>query len=520
MDRIARLPLLILLGCLFISSAFGTTYYVAANGSDSNNGTKTTPWAHLPGMATWTGKYAPVPGDTFILRGCDVWGISNFPVSWSWSGTAANHIVIDVDQAWYNTTNCPSGWNRPKFDAQSAVINPPECTNYNSFFLFWTVQYVDVNWIELIHYYWASNLSDDSCSWNERIVRLADSDYITMNNWYVHNWSTSSTENMEYFIWVVSGSNIKCQNCKIDRMVLDNSDGMHNVGGGLAIPTTRSICKYVLDCFKMYTPGEYAYNDISYVGLGSQVAGTGPHPNCIETLPMNVATGTYYIHDNRVHDNLECEGLQVGNPGETDYVWNNLWYNNTSGGANGPNLPQGGNNSVAMYYWNNTNVDSRTNCINVGSNGNKWSGAFVMQNNHCITNGNPTGTAQSGGMVDQQISGASTITFSNNVVESASTATGQGFTNSETYVYSPPSTSGPTIGTGINLTQAWPKGFSTADTTYACNEQTVNGVVQSVCPARSTVARSSTGVWDVGAYDPSSASSAPAAPTGLTAAVQ
>jgi hypothetical protein len=41
---------------LFVSffaaqKASATTYYVAANGADSNNGTaKTTPWQHAPGM--------------------------------------------------------------------------------------------------------------------------------------------------------------------------------------------------------------------------------------------------------------------------------------------------------------------------------------------------------------------------------------------------------------------------------------------------------------------------------------
>src|SRR5437660_1067347 len=108
-----RLPLLTLLVLAVISSASATTYYIAANGSDSNNGTsKTTPWAHLPGMATWTGGHAPTAGDTFILRGCDVWGNANFPIMWTWSGSSSSPIVIDRDTAWYNTGNCPSGWNR------------------------------------------------------------------------------------------------------------------------------------------------------------------------------------------------------------------------------------------------------------------------------------------------------------------------------------------------------------------------------------------------------------------------
>ena len=56
-------------------SAASATYYVSTSGADTNNGTsKTTAWAHLPGMPAATntaGNYSAVAGDTFILRGCD-----------------------------------------------------------------------------------------------------------------------------------------------------------------------------------------------------------------------------------------------------------------------------------------------------------------------------------------------------------------------------------------------------------------------------------------------------------------
>ena len=100
------------------------------------------------------------------------------------------------------------------------------------------------------------------------------------------------------------------------------------------------------------------------------------------------------------------------------------------------------------------------------------------------------------------VSGATTITFSNNLVESLTTANGQGYTNAQTYVYSPTSGSSPTVGAGINLTSTyWPAGFTTNDTTFACSESTVSGVVQSVCPARPANSRPSSGAWDSGAYE-------------------
>ncbi len=63
---------------LFITGHLSaTTYYVAASGSDSNNGTSTTtPWLHAPGMSTCTATCASTtikPGtrlfSTVVTRG-------------------------------------------------------------------------------------------------------------------------------------------------------------------------------------------------------------------------------------------------------------------------------------------------------------------------------------------------------------------------------------------------------------------------------------------------------------------
>ena len=113
-----------LLAALFLAPAisFASTYYVSiSTGSDSNTSTqaqsKSTPWAHLPGMPTATGtaagSYSAVAGDVFILMGCDVWyntaGTSNFPLQLSNGGSSGNPVTITVDKTWYITTNCPSG---------------------------------------------------------------------------------------------------------------------------------------------------------------------------------------------------------------------------------------------------------------------------------------------------------------------------------------------------------------------------------------------------------------------------
>jgi hypothetical protein len=127
-------------------------------------------------------------------------------------------------------------------------------------------------------------------------------------------------------------------------------------------------------------------------------------------------------------------------------------------------------------------------------------------------------------MMTGGVSGAATVLFSNNVVETMATSNSSGYSNSQTYVYSPPNASGGTVGAGTNLASSyWPSGFSINDASYACTEQTVSGVVESVCPARTPNHRPAAGqgAWDVGSYEFGSAlSGQPNPPTGLAAFVQ
>ena len=109
----------------------GTTFYIAANGSDSNNGTsKSTPWAHLPGMQNCTANcaaYTPQPGDQFIFRGGDTWGNASLGDTWTWSGTASAPIYIGVDETWYSG----SSWTQPIWTCGgTACIGTGSAANY------------------------------------------------------------------------------------------------------------------------------------------------------------------------------------------------------------------------------------------------------------------------------------------------------------------------------------------------------------------------------------------------------
>jgi hypothetical protein len=87
--------------------ACATTYYVAAAGSDSNNGTATgTPWAHSPGMPGCANTCAGVtlqPGDSVLFNRGDAWygqtltapasGSSGSPITFGAYGSGANPIL-------------------------------------------------------------------------------------------------------------------------------------------------------------------------------------------------------------------------------------------------------------------------------------------------------------------------------------------------------------------------------------------------------------------------------------------
>jgi hypothetical protein len=492
----------------FVALGVSICYYVSAStGSDSNTGgTELLPWAHLPGMLTCTSNcaaFSPVNtiGYGIILEGCDDWGNSNFPVTWTWSGTPSHPIYVDRDPTWYNTTNCPSGWNRAKFDAGGAVIHPPECTNQNVYWNFGSSSNVTVSWVELTGYFWASANSDGSCAGDTYWVGVSTS--ASNVHWeysYIHNWTHGgSAHDMNG-----NAFSTGCATCSVDYAVIDNSDGSQYSGGGQQWPTTHSIFAYATNAIKPHMSGEYAYNNISHMGPWA-----GSHPNCIETIGTILGSGTFYIHDNWIHDmpnspTEQCETLQVGNTGETDYVWNNVWCCHI-GGGDVAQFPQNNQpNVVGLYFFNNVWEEDQGNgvCANA-SNSTSWTSAFVMVNNFCLTPNSPNGTTQSQKMMSgSTITSASTIVFSNNINEKISTANANNCNASETFPYAPTSLCQDTVSKGSNLTSTyWPAGFTTNDTTFACSESTVSGVVQAVCPQRTSNTRPiAPTAWDSSAY--------------------
>jgi Divergent InlB B-repeat domain len=471
--------------------AAGTHYYIAASGGDSNNGTsESTPWAHLPEMATFTGTYTHASGDEFTMRGCDVWTNANFPILWTYSNTS---LVRDV--TWYNTANCPTGWNRPVWNAGGTVMGGTECpsssNNYHNFFLNIAASNTYWEWIETKGLFWAGICSDGG------LITIQSGQNHTFDHFYMHDWSAnhSTAADIQGFVSYLGGSgacgSTSTTNCTWQYGVIDNSDGDQVSGGGVqSFNVMYSVCNYLVNCIKPYSNGEIGGNGI-FNGVDS--AFDGDHGNNIETIQAQ-GTGIYYIHDNLISDS-GGEGLQVGNPGEIDYVWNNVW-NQPGSGQNGPQVPQS-SPSTAMYFFNNTVGGGWPDCIKNAGHGSAFSTIFVAQGNHCV---NSTSSITDGTFT------APTLTINSNVGMTQATATTQLYGP----LWAPSFTCTPatcaTLQAGTTKPSYFPSSgpvttsFPYSDTLLGSIEVTINGVVQPQI-ARTPVAIPSSVNRDAGAYE-------------------
>jgi hypothetical protein len=480
-------------------------YYIAANGADLNNGTsKTTPWLHMPGMPTCSSicaAYNPLPGDQIILRGGDSWTNTNFPILWTWSGSSATPLYVGVDMTWYSG----SSWIRPVFNAGGIAITG----SANDFIQLKNVTYVTVDNIEMTGIYWSGLGTYGGIG----AITTFGSDYITLENLYIHNWTHAtggSTTDSNAMMVIGQTSPPYCGHCLLTNSIIENADGggdsgyaTYAWGGSITNSIFHDLPNAILemDAGSAQISGNLIYNITTSFG--------GTHENAIETL--GGTTGTLYIYNNVIHDLALGESLMMGNTGETDYVWNNLFYNISN--TVGPRFPQNtGQTGMSLYFWNNTIVTgTSSNCITWSSGHGGSFNIVVIENNHCIT---------TGGLNDAGFA-ATTLTVDHNVLQTPTAATNQGYTSSETYVYAPTAPTNSTVGSGtpicgVEETCTANYAALASDTTYACTQQSVNGVIVSVCPTRTVVAHPSSGAWDAGAYQ----SPAPAAPSGLTGVIR
>jgi len=502
-------PAVILALVISAESASAATYYISAGaGIDTNTATqaqsKTTPWAHLPCMANASGgakAYTPAPGDRFVLKGGESWPRPSFPCVWRGSGNSSDPIYIGVDPTWF----AGAAWARPVLDAGGAHISSAS----NVMLDFRNADYLTVDNFEFTGFKASNWTAYGECAMIEAVGALnLTIDHIYVRNFAIDQASDTNCMAVQGATFAPYGGNSVVQNSVF-------------VGSGAsfgeAIRCLGTIKNSVIhDMIGMIFPcghGEVSGNLLYNCGYPSFPPGaTNTHGDAIQ---VNGADGAFYIHDNVIHDTgrdgngNECEAGLIGNPGETDYVWNNISYNIH---GNSWALTQNASPGIAAYFWNNTMVggmDGSGYCIRQGHGGTY--STIQIRNSHCVT---------SAGRVDDPALSATAKLVTNNLVQTMAAANSQGFSAAQTFAFSPITAAQSTVAAGANLSSQCTGAVAALchDSSYGSTQTATN---TTATPARSWSARpTGTTAWDIGAYQYVTSVPAPAAPTNLRIIVQ
>ncbi len=535
-------------------SAFATTYYVAATGSDSNNGTsETTPWLHAPGMSTATGLASSAtinPGDSIIFRGGDTWHFGNSALTpfagyqdgaWNFksSGTSTNCnlnasagaittsscIYIGVDQTWFSG----SSWVRPQFNMDNPITNasPSSCSYEDSSdtLLNFSGHYLVIDNLEILGYCWNVTSVFNS------VVHIGTNDEIKNSYW--HGWTMGQTatgcgscDSDEYWAIGPSGVGNWPNYVRIDHNVFDGSDSTY---GNLAVAAGNATGGIFL------TGGEIDHNVLNHCSNGMKYDAAilihdnlfenmsephvgGTHGNVMEWSPVDYTVSTYYF-DNIVTATDEGETIDMY-PGASasskfGYIFNNVMTGPNGNPTNCYMIEGGGPGNGAttgppgpVEFFNNTSVSP---CEIRSLRG---SSTGVFQNNHFI------GYSSSGAIGDFSFTTTSTDN-GNEIWQTQIAANGQGYTQSNNYA--PVLGTNATVEKGANLTPlctSMDNRVAMAACQLGIAGVTYNTTIHTVVDNTPST-RPISGAWDVGAYEFSGpVSGRPNPPTGLTATVQ
>jgi len=508
--RIAVLLMVTFVGSGIATAA--TTHYISKSlGSNTNSGTtKTTPWASLPGMASCNSNcasYTPGAGDSFILYGGDTWGASDLGIEWQWGGTSGSPIYVGVDQTWWNSSVCgSSAWCRPIFNAGHAA-----CAQASDDFI---NVYTNANYTTF------DNIEFTGQDGGGSYVYVS-SPNIEVKNMYMHGWATGTNNSVGgvYGAGTIDGSSFHDS-------VIDGSDTNKNFFNGvyMEFPLVYNVyIRYVVSGFL----GNFNILHDNVVE-NPVISCCGDHANSLFNFGP-YSGNTIIMYNNVVRHTTGCSGCvnmwYDGNTGVSSslvsYGFNNVLFD-----FNPSNIMISGGHPAGpwgTYHWFNNTIEcgTDTNLIGAACFGNGETGNTLTvksTNDHAISSVN--------GSTGCSINGGACSSVTTDLLQSLSTANGQGYTSSQTYAFSPTSGSNATVGTGTNnqalcttISAINPAAGSAcqSDTTYAVAYNTTN---HTVTPARTPNARPSSGVWDIGAYQYGGTTGGPNPPTNLTAVVQ
>jgi hypothetical protein len=501
-------------------------YFVAANGSDSNSGTsESSPWAHLPGMPACTGNckaVTPTGGTGFILRGGDTWNNSNFPINWQWAGSSGNPIYIGNDPNWSSGgSSARPIWNGGGTSAYAGNMLTIKTKPGN----------VIVDNIEVTGLY-----SSATSGSGPNYLSICTSN-VTMERIYAHGWvhNSGATQNISAQVFS-EGCGTNVSGSVIRYNIADGSD------------TSQDFMMFA------YSAIPIAYGNYMYkVQTGIDGCGDNWHDNMVDTLvqpvsgaahqdglyhmtPCGYQNGLVTIYNNVVR-NITWSGSGGavkfwlnGNGGfpsnvTAGYAFNNVIYNNVPGNTFDTGRSNAGSvNYGTWYIFNNTvacGTDSEPGVCQIGT---KTSGnpmTLHLSNNHWISTGSVL-----------TCSSPCVATQTDDLTQTVSQASAQGYSDSTAYAYEPTSASGATVTqtltaalastrqsvcTAIGAVDTAAGAACQSDTTYACAYEQGSHTLQ--CPAKQTVARAADP--NVGAYQFSSVqATTPNPPAGLVVSVQ
>ena len=456
-------------GGLPAAAQSGRTFYIDyASGSNSNPGTKASPWKTHPYMqtsATCTGtgsapSYFHEAGDHFVFKGGVTWPAACFQMTIQQGGTSSAIDYYGVDQSWFTG----GSWARPLFDlnyqfpgsGNHVIITSGAGLNSKG------LNYITIDNFEIArqNMHTTGDAAGAAIVMGGQFAVLYASTGTTVKNVYIHDWVTS--ENI-----CTAGTGNNCNNSPtygtiygaalVDNVETDDAQGYayyNNVkaatlmmGGcvGCTEMKNSNIHNGWLGCSSCVSVHDSQFHDIQQ--------------NCGYTNTMGIHTHVVYedwqsgvsttmVYNNAIYNNNAGLNISVNYVASiyNNVLWNNG--NNSYGCHGGGNVgieleaPNGDSPSNVGQIFNNT-IDQTQNeytqdCIGWASGSAQGKGTLYYQNNICLDGNNNDGGYPN----------VATLHKSNNRAMSTSEASTYGFTSSRKYF---PSSSDPNVaGKGIN----------------------------------------------------------------------
>ena len=523
---------LILLLFAAIHAQAATTYYVdSGSGSDSNSGTsQSSPWAHAPYMKTASGNaaaYSCTAGDSIVLKGGERWTYSSLPWSWNCNGTSSAHVTVGGDGAWFNSSKCAAAgytaYCRPIIDAGGP--NGTSCFyeggggSFKGAFIDGYAAYLDVQFMEF------TGLCEDSSGVSQSYINLSNSSHdTTIHDNYMHGWTVIGNSADSLGCMTASAPTYAYNNV-IDGTVDGETDGAVKCSAnGAWTSFDHNYMSNMSDFINTNYIVSFHHNTLVNF-VASKVSGV--HGNMFENN-SGAASGTYVYNNQFVPGQYPVGSNAVylwtaPQRGAVDYVFNNIihdvpWVGDNILMCEDSLVNKGGS---CVFFNNTVQCGTDLNASGIcGSQSLATTGTTTVKNNHFITS---LANCLTGAFSNHS---GNSITFASNTCQSTLSASLQGYTSGQSFVFSPTTNTDATVGTGSNLTSicnSFPntaaRAACQADTSYGVGYDKVNRKV--IVQPKQIAVRPTSANWDAGAYQFAGANAATVTPpTNLTYTVQ